>query len=139
MNPPTHTLPTTGDMIAFGVQLAADLAPGDVLSLNGPLGAGKTHLVKGIARGLGYDGNVTSPTFSLVNEYRAGRLPLFHFDFYRLDSAEALIRIGWDDYLDEDGIIVVEWGAKYPELLPETTREITIQPLESGERTLTIS
>ena len=105
-----------------GRALAATLRACDVLALNGDLGAGKTHFVKGIAAGLGCEGDVTSPTFTLVHEYTGGRLPLFHFDFYRLESEDETLRIGLDDYLGADGVIVIEWAGKFPALLPAATR-----------------
>ena len=108
-------------MIAFGVAMAVDLKDGSVLALRGGLGAGKTHFTKGLAIGLGCQGEVTSPTFSLAHEYTGGHLPLFHFDFYRMDSEDEVVRIGWDDYLDTEGVVVVEWPDKFPNLLPINT------------------
>lgn len=109
---------TEADTIAFGAELAAGLEAGDCLALVGDLGAGKTHFTKGVVAGLGCDRAVTSPTFTLVHEYLGGRLPVFHFDFYRLESAAELLDIGWDDYLDAGGITIVEWADKFPDLLP---------------------
>lgn len=111
-------------MIALGAELATELKAGAVLALVGGLGAGKTHFTKGVAAGLGSDADVTSPTFSLAHEYQGGRLTLFHFDFYRMDSEDEVLGIGWDEYLDaadEDGAIVVEWPHKFPDLLPPHT------------------
>ena len=105
-----------------GRALAATLRAGDVLALDGDLGAGKTHFVKGIAAGLGCEGDVTSPTFTLVHECTGGRLPLFHFDFYRLGSEDETLRIGLDDYLGAGGVVVIEWAGKFPALLPAGTR-----------------
>jgi tRNA threonylcarbamoyladenosine biosynthesis protein TsaE len=109
-------------MIALGREVAAGLHAGSVLALQGGLGAGKTHFTKGIAEGLAEGLNcsleVTSPTFTLVHEYQGGRLPLYHFDFYRMASEDEVLRIGWDEYLDEDGIVVVEWPDKFPSLIP---------------------
>ena len=110
------------ETFAHGRALAATLRAGDVLALDGDLGAGKTHFVKGIAAGLGCEGDVTSPTFTLVHEYTGGRLPLFHFDFYRLDSEDETLRIGLDDYLGGGGVLVIEWAGKFPALLPRGTR-----------------
>lgn len=95
---------------ALGAALAARLRPGDVVAYLGDLGAGKTAFTRGLARGLGYAGRVTSPTFTIVNEYEGGRLPLFHFDMYRLGSAGELFDIGWEDYLDRGGVCAVEWS-----------------------------
>ena len=111
---------------------------------SGPIPANPLELLaserfaKGLAAGLGFSGEVTSPTFSLVHEYRGGRLPAFHFDFYRIDSADELIALGWDDYLDESGVCVVEWADKYPDLLPEKTRWLRFSLLEDGTRRLAI-
>ncbi len=111
------------ETFAFGSTLAGTLRSGSVLALCGDLGAGKTHFVKGLAAGLGGDAEgVTSPTFTLVHEYRGGRLPLFHFDLYRLESEEEVLRIGLDDYLAADGILAIEWAEKFPRLLPAHTR-----------------
>lgn len=125
------------EMEAFGESLAADLAAGNVLALVGGLGAGKTRMTKGLARGAGYEGEVTSPTFSLVHEYRGGRLPVFHFDLYRLKSADELLAIGWDEFLDEPGLVIVEWADLFPELLPPHTRWLQLRVLPEGGRGVT--
>lgn len=111
-----------GETFTHGRALAATLRAGDVLALDGELGAGKTHFVKGIAAGIGCSGDVTSPTFTLIHEYTGGRLPLFHFDFYRLESEDETLRIGLDDYFDAGGVVVIEWAGKFPALLPSGTR-----------------
>ena len=108
-------------MISLGEELSQELIDGSVIALCGGLGAGKTHLTKGLAAGLGCSGEVTSPTFSLAHEYTGGRLPMFHFDFYRMESEDEVVRIGWDEYLDASGVIVVEWPHKFPNLLPQNT------------------
>lgn len=123
-------------MLDLGRELAAELVSGAVLGLVGGLGAGKTHFSKGLAAGLGFHGPVTSPTFSLVHEYRGGKLPLFHFDFYRLDSAEALLGIGWDEFLDESGVVVAEWADLYPELMPPNTRWLRFEVRPDGSRSV---
>ena len=110
------------ETFAHGHALAASLRAGDVVALDGDLGAGKTHFVKGIAAGIGCEGDVTSPTFTLVHEYTGGRVPLFHFDFYRLESEEEVLRIGLDDYLGAGGVLVIEWAGKFPGVLPAGTR-----------------
>jgi tRNA threonylcarbamoyladenosine biosynthesis protein TsaE len=107
------------------------------VALCGQLGAGKTHFSKGIVAGLGASEAVTSPTFSLVNEYRSGRLRVFHFDFYRLEEASELVAIGWDDYLEEDGVVIVEWADKFPELLPEETIWLDLSIRENGVHEIT--
>jgi tRNA threonylcarbamoyladenosine biosynthesis protein TsaE len=109
------------EMIALGCEWAGELSAGSILALQGGLGAGKTHFTKGVATGLGCNAEVTSPTFTLAHEYTGGRLPLYHFDFYRMDSEDEVLRIGWDEYLDEAGVVVVEWPDKFPGLLPPET------------------
>ena len=95
---------------ALGARLADALAEGRVVAFTGDLGAGKTAFVSGMARARGVEERVTSPTFTIVNEYEGGRLPLFHFDMYRLDSADELFHIGWEDYLARGGVCAVEWS-----------------------------
>lgn len=108
-----------------GERLGAALAPGTVLAYRGGLGMGKTAFTRGLARGLGCTGRVTSPTFTIVNEYE-GRIPLFHFDMYRLPDSDALFDIGWDDYLDRGGVCAVEWSEQVDDALPEDTIYVTI-------------
>lgn len=95
---------------AVGEALAKVLAPGTVIAYQGDLGAGKTAFTRGLARGLGYTQPVTSPTYTVVNEYLGGKMPLFHFDMYRLGSSDELFDIGWEDYLQRGGICAVEWS-----------------------------
>lgn len=116
--------------------LAADLQAGDVVALTGTLGAGKTHFTQGLVAGLGSGDTVTSPTFGIVHEYVDGRLPVFHFDFYRLETAEELLEVGWDDYLDRDGVVVVEWADRFRELLPRQAQWWRLEHEESGGRRL---
>ena len=110
----------------LGARLAVKLEPGAVIAFTGDLGAGKTAFTRGLARGLGITGRVTSPTFTIVNEYGGGRLPLFHFDLYRLEGAEDLFGIGWDDYLDRGGVCAVEWSERAEEALPPETVWVTL-------------
>lgn len=117
------------ETLAFGERLARELQPGDVIALSGDLGAGKTALVKGLARGLGITKDVTSPTFTLVHEYAGGRLPLFHIDLYRLDTAPQALAIGIEDYLNGAGVTAIEWAEKIESLLPAHTTRIRIQSL----------
>ena len=124
------------ETIALARTLAATLRRGDVLALSGDLGAGKTHFVKGLAASLGTAASVTSPTFTLIHEYPGGRLPLYHFDFYRLDDADEALRIGLDEYLDGDGICVIEWAEKFPTLLPPHTRWLRFTYREDGARVI---
>lgn len=110
----------------LGRRLAAALAPGAVVAYRGGLGMGKTAFTRGLARGLGYEGRVTSPTFTIVNEYEGDGPPLFHFDMYRLDSAADLFDIGWEDYLDRGGVCAVEWSERVEEALPEGAVTVSI-------------
>lgn len=98
------------------------LQPGDVIAYTGGLGAGKTAFTRGLARGLGIREPVTSPTYTIVNEYESGSVPLFHFDLYRLESDEDLFDIGWEDYLERGGICAVEWSENAPELMREAIK-----------------
>ena len=113
---------------ALGARLAEVLAPGAVVAYRGGLGMGKTAFTRGLARGLGYQGRVTSPTFTIVNEYEGGRLPLFHFDMYRLGSADELFDIGWEDYLVRGGVCAVEWSEQVEDALPPETVFVTLAP-----------
>lgn len=103
-------------------ELATQLKAGSVIALDGDLGAGKTRFCKGLAQGLGIQQTLASPTFPIVQEYpNPGGLALYHFDFYRLQSAEELIMLGWDDYLEAAGVVVVEWAGRFPELFTQDT------------------
>ena len=104
----------------LGEQLGRTLRPGSVVAYRGDLGMGKTAFTRGLARGLGCTCRVTSPTFTIVNEY-SGALPLFHFDMYRLDSSDDLFDIGWEDYLDRGGVWAVEWSERVEDALPDDT------------------
>lgn len=122
--------------VQWGRRLAETLRPGEVIALVGGLGAGKTHVTKGIVEGLGSSDEVTSPTFTLVHEYRSGRLPVFHFDFYRVDSPAELLAIDWDEMMDARGVIVAEWADRFPELLPPETRWFELRVLPEGGRSV---
>ncbi len=111
---------------SLGARLAAYLLPGQVIAFRGTLGAGKTAFTRGLARGLGITDPVTSPTYTIVNEHLGGRLPLFHFDMYRLHSGDDLFDIGWDDYLERGGVCVVEWSENVEEAL-ESPITVTIE------------
>ncbi len=124
-------------MEEMGRAAADHVSTGTVIALSGTLGVGKTHWTKGFVAGLGSKAQVTSPTFGLVHEYLDGRLPVFHFDFYRLTSAEELLGIGWDEYLDRSGVIIAEWGDRFPEILPKETILIEIRVQADGSRSLT--
>lgn len=111
---------------ALGQKLASRLAPGDVIAYFGDLGAGKTAFTRGLAQGLGITDPVTSPTYTIVNEYLSGRIPLFHFDMYRLSSSDELFDIGWEDYLSRSGVCAVEWSENVEDALQDAIR-VTIE------------
>ncbi|MBL9114135.1 MAG: tRNA (adenosine(37)-N6)-threonylcarbamoyltransferase complex ATPase subunit type 1 TsaE [Verrucomicrobiaceae bacterium] len=133
----TEHLESAEATIHWGKRLAATLRGGDVIALIGGLGAGKTHASKGIVEGLGCAAEVTSPTFTLVHEYRGGKLPIFHFDLYRVETAQELLEIGWDEMMDESGIMLVEWADRFPELLPASARWFELKVLPEGGRSVT--
>jgi tRNA threonylcarbamoyladenosine biosynthesis protein TsaE len=112
------------------------LKTGNVVALVGDLGAGKTEFVKGLAAGLGSTAVVTSPTFTLIHEYRDGRLPLYHMDFYRLSSQDELDEIGFDEYLSRPGICAVEWANRFPERIPDAAIWVTLSIAENNERVI---
>ena len=121
-----------------GQALGRVLMPGTVLAYEGDLGAGKTAFTRGLARGLGATEQVTSPTYTIVNEYLSGRMPLFHFDMYRLSSADDLWDIGWEDYLDRNGVCAVEWSENVRDAL-EGAITVCIQKLGEDVRKITIT
>ena len=127
---------SVSDTEAFGRQLAQQLHPNTVVACRGGLGMGKTALTRGIAQGLGYTGRVTSPTFTIVNEY-LGETPLFHFDMYRLDDSDALFDIGWEDYLERGGVCAVEWSENVPEAMVGALT-VNIEKLGDTDRKITI-
>ena len=120
-----------------GASLGKILRAGTVIAYEGDLGAGKTAFTRGLARGLGYRDPVTSPTYTIVNEYLGGRLPLFHFDMYRLSSSEDLWDIGWEDYLERGGICAVEWSENVADALENAIR-IRIEKTGEESRRITI-
>ena len=122
---------------AVGEKLAKVLTPGTVIAYQGDLGAGKTAFTRGLARGLGCNEQVTSPTYTIVNEYLSGKMPLFHFDMYRLHSADDLFDIGWDDYLERGGVCAVEWSENVDDAL-ENPITVTIEKLGEDARRITI-
>lgn len=133
----------------IGQSLAQKLRAGDVLLLLGDLGAGKSEMTRGIAKGLNIAGPVSSPSFTILNVYEDGDIPLYHFDWYRLNSEDELYEMGMDEYLGGDGIAVIEWPSQCPEAVPachlavriapvdENTREITLEPT-GGFRAITL-
>ena len=123
---------------AAGENLAGRLLPGDVVAMYGDLGAGKTAFVRGLARGLGYSGRVSSPTFTIVNEYE-GTIPVFHFDMYRLKSSDELFEIGWEDYLDRNGVCAVEWSENAEDAFPRDVIKVEIKKLGENDREIAFS
>ena len=124
---------------ALGARLADALAEGRVVAFTGDLGAGKTAFVSGMARALGVEERVTSPTFTIVNEYEGGRLPLFHFDMYRLDGADELFHIGWEDYLARGGVCAVEWSENVAEAIEDgAVRVFMVRGDGDDDRIITI-
>ncbi len=121
----------------IGAALGKRLPPGTVLAYRGDLGAGKTAFTRGLARGLGCTDTVTSPTYTIVNEYLSGRLPLFHFDMYRLHSSDDLWDIGWEDYLDRGGICAVEWSENVADAMEDAVT-VTIEKLGEDARRITL-
>ena len=129
---------STQETEQFGEEVAKSLRGGDVLAFTGSLGMGKTAFTRGLARGLGCRGRVTSPTFTIVNEYD-GKIPLFHFDMYRLGRSDELFDIGWDDYLARGGVCAVEWSERVSDALPDDTIYVDIARGEEDENTRTIT
>ena len=131
---------STQETEQFGEEVAKSLRGGDVLAFTGSLGMGKTAFTRGLARGLGCRGRVTSPTFTIVNE-NDGKTPLFHFDMYRLGSSDELFDIGWDDYLARGGVCAVEWSERVSDALPDDTIYVDIARGEEDEnmRTITVT
>ncbi len=121
---------------AFGRQYANAAQAGDVLALSGDLGAGKTEFVKGLVAGLGSRTPVTSPTFTILHEYQGGRLPVYHFDFYRLETPEAVLRLGLDDYFFGEGVTIVEWANRFPNVIPEIAQWIFFELKSETSRVL---
>jgi tRNA threonylcarbamoyladenosine biosynthesis protein TsaE len=122
---------------AFGESWAANLVGGEIFALHGVLGAGKTQLVKGLARGLGFRGDVTSPTFTIVHEYRGGRLPMYHIDLYRIKNEKEAIDIGLEEYLPAaDGVTVIEWPDRIAPLLPPETQHWELEVVSLTERVI---
>ncbi|HWM26723.1 MAG TPA: tRNA (adenosine(37)-N6)-threonylcarbamoyltransferase complex ATPase subunit type 1 TsaE [Chthoniobacterales bacterium] len=115
------------ETIVAGQRYGRNAAKGDVFALTGDLGAGKTQFVKGFVAGLGSRSEVTSPTFVLVHEYEEGRLPVYHFDFYRLDTRDAVLRLGFDDYVFGDGVSLIEWADRYPDLIPKEAKWLSFE------------
>jgi tRNA threonylcarbamoyladenosine biosynthesis protein TsaE len=118
--------------------MAATLGAGAVLALQGDLGAGKTHFTKGIVAGLASSAVVTSPTFTIVHEYSDGRLPVYHFDFFRLENRQAATRLALDEYFFGEGVSVIEWADRFPDLIPEEARWIRFEMTSQTQRAITV-
>ena len=125
-----YTTNSPAETEALGFALGKILKPGTVIAYCGDLGAGKTAFTRGLARGLGCTDLVTSPTYTIVNEYLSGRIPLFHFDMYRLRSSDDLFDIGWEDYLDRGGVCAVEWSENVADAMEDA---ITVKIEKTGE------
>jgi tRNA threonylcarbamoyladenosine biosynthesis protein TsaE len=121
----------------MGQQLAEEIGIGSILALRGDLGSGKTVFVKGLVAGLGSRAAVTSPTFTILHEYRGGRLPVYHFDFFRLEERQSIMRLGLDDYFFGDGVSVIEWADRFPELIPQQARWILFEIKSENQRAIT--
>ena len=132
-----YTTTSPAETEKIGSALGKILQPGTILAYRGDLGAGKTAFTRGLARGLGCTDMVTSPTYTIVNEYLGGRIPLFHFDMYRLRSSDDLWDIGWEDYLDRGGICAVQWSENVADAM-EDAISVTIEKLGGDARRITI-
>lgn len=126
----THNAGETYDL---GVRLGSEAKRGTVITLDGDLGAGKTVMAKGIAAGLGITEPVTSPTFIIMRHYDSGRLPLYHFDVYRIEDIDEMTAVGYDEYINSDGVCVIEWSEIIEELIPEDAVRVTIERVEGDE------
>jgi tRNA threonylcarbamoyladenosine biosynthesis protein TsaE len=124
------------ETIAAGSRYAREARQGDVFALTGDLGAGKTQFVKGFVAGLQSPAEVTSPTFVLVHEYGGGRLPVYHFDFYRVENREALLRLGFDEYAFGDGVSLIEWADRYRDLIPAHAKWLSFELRDENVRAI---
>ena len=123
---------------AIGRRLAEHIGVGSVFALKGDLGSGKTSFVKGLVAGLGSSARVTSPTFTILHEYRGGRLPVYHFDFFRVEDRQSLEGLGLDDYFFGDGLSVIEWADRFPEFIPEQARWILFEIKSENQRAISV-
>ena len=135
----TFTSNSPAETHGIAQQLAAGLERGSILALKGELGSGKTLFTQGLIAGLQSEATVTSPTFTIVHEYEGGRLPVYHFDFFRLEDPASAVRLGLEEYLFGDGVCVIEWADRFPGLIPEQARWVTFDIKSPNERTITIS
>jgi tRNA threonylcarbamoyladenosine biosynthesis protein TsaE len=127
-----------GETESFGRQFAVNVKPGDVLALVGGLGSGKTQFVKGLVAAIGAITPGTSPTFTLLHEYSGGRLPIYHFDFFRVEDRESADRLGLDEYFYGDGVSIVEWADRFSDLIPENARWISFETRSETHRAITV-
>jgi tRNA threonylcarbamoyladenosine biosynthesis protein TsaE len=134
----TFTSNSAVETEALGREFGLRLEAGAVVALQGELGAGKTQFTKGVVAGLGSDDSVTSPTFTIVHEYRGGRLPIYHFDFFRLEHRERLFQVGLDDYLFGDGVCIIEWADRFADLIPEGASWIRFEVSGPDQRVITV-
>ena len=123
---------------AIGRRLAEHIGAGSVLALKGDLGSGKTSFVKGLVAGLGASAGVTSPTFTILHEYQGGRLPVYHFDFFRLEDRQSVQGLGLDHYFFGDGLSVIEWADRFPEFIPEQARWILFEIKSENQRAISV-
>jgi tRNA threonylcarbamoyladenosine biosynthesis protein TsaE len=123
----------------MGRRLAKEVHPGSVLALKGELGSGKTLFAKGLVAGLGISAPVSSPTFTIMHEYPGGRLTVYHFDFFRLENLGSAGRLGLEDYFSDEGVSVIEWADRFPELVPGNARWISFEMKSGHQRIITIS
>jgi len=124
---------------SFGRQFAGNVKRGDLLALTGELGSGKTQFVKGLVAGLGATTPATSPTFTLIHEYSGGRLPIYHFDFFRIEDRQSAERLGLDEYFFGDGVSVIEWADRFPDLIPENARWISFATKFETQRAIIVA
>ena len=123
---------------ALGAKLASQLQRGDVVLLRGGLGAGKSEFARGVARGLGIQGPVPSPSFTILNMYDEGRIPLYHFDWYRIHDSDEIGEMGFEEQIGGDGIALIEWGEQAPEYVPDRALEIRIRAVDETTREITM-
>ena len=120
----------------FGREFAKTLSAGSVLALKGELGSGKTQFVKGLAAGIGSAAAVTSPTFTIIHEYSGGRWLIYHFDFFRIEDRQSALRLGLDEYFFDDGVSVIEWADRFPDLIPDSAQWISFEMKSENERAI---
>jgi len=130
----TFTSNSAAETESLGRDFARKIDKGDVVALRGDLGSGKTQFVKGVVAGLGSGNEVTSPTFTLIHEYSGGRLPIYHFDFFRIEDRQSAERLGLDEYFFGDGVCLIEWADKFPELIPPNAKWISFTTKSETER-----